>query len=435
MNKFFFDKFQNHFHSDQTGNRIFSRQVPSSPEDSVQKKAQLNLILILKEVFEKMKRDGQCPLEHVTLHIDADFPIGIYGDEKVIFNAVEDYITTVLRDFSEQPLQFHVSTHRSDDKSEFSISNQVTPMTLTLTQTVCDDRPVWNECQTDDAARTITVTKLLEDAVPSLSLQERTVSVLVFADSNDPAEISHPSGASRPSESVPTAGVTTPSSKAAHLSGNTGDSSGSLIQISLGLSYAGQSYELYHEILQEYIRVADENVELLQNYYTNKAWKDYIIRIHGLKSSSMTIGAASLSELAKKIEVFGKNGEYDAMISFHDEFLNLYRNVVDEGRQYFIRNPFKPKKEETIEPSSPESETPITPEEFSELVHSLKTSFDTFDTEEICKHAEKLRGCRFQNISLTAYAEKIIAKVNDFDYEEAAAVLSDLQCRLANHDT
>lgn len=435
MNKIFFNKLQNHFHSDRTGNCISSGQVLSSSEDSVQKETQINLILILKEVFEKIKRDGQCPLEHVTLHIDADFPIGIYGDEKVIFNAVEYYITTVLRELSEQPVQFHVSIHRFDDKSEFSISNQVTPTKLTLTQMVCDDRSVWNGCQTNDAARTMTVAELLMDAVPSLSMQERTVSVLVFTDSNGPSEESHPSRTSRPSETVPTAGVTTPSSQAAHPSGNTEESSGSLIQISLGLSYAGRSYELYHEILQEYIRVADENVELLQNYYHNKAWKDYIIRIHGLKSSSMTIGAASLSELAKKIETFGKNGEYDVMISYHDEFLNLYRNVVEEGRQYFIRNPFQSKEEETIEPSSSGSETPITPEQFSDLVHSLKTSFDTFDTEEICNHAEKLRGCCFQNISLTAYAEKIIAKVNDFDYEEAAAVLSDLQCRLANHDT
>lgn len=427
MNIFFFDKLQNHFHSDKTGSRISSRQVPSSFEDSGQK-TQLNLILIVKEVFEKIKCDGQYPLEHVTLQIDADFPIGIYGDKKVIFNAVEYYITTVLRSLSEQPVQFHFSVCPSDDKSELSVSNQVTPTTLTLTQTICDDRPVWNESQTNDTVRTITVTELLKAAVASLSLQERSVSVLVFTDSNDPAEVSHPSGA------APTTGMTTLSSKAAHPSGNTEDSSGSLIRISLGLSYAGQSYELYHEILQEYIRVADENTKLLQNYYNNKAWKDYIIRIHGLKSSSMTIGAASLSELAKKIETLGKSGEYDAMISFHDEFLNLYRNVVDESRQYFIRNPFKSKEAETIASPSCGSETQITPEQFSGYVESLKKSFDTFDTEEICNHAKKLLGCCYQNISLTVYAEKIIAKVNDFDYEDAAVILSEMQNRITDSD-
>ena len=57
---------------------------------------------------------------------------------------------------------------------------------------------------------------------------------------------------------------------------------------------------------------------MVKNYITNsfakKDWSNYIIKVHALKSTSMTIGAVPLSELAKELELSGKAADYDPIL-------------------------------------------------------------------------------------------------------------------------
>lgn len=98
----------------------------------------------------------------------------------------------------------------------------------------------------------------------------------------------------------------------------------------LGLKYSGESEELYIEIMKAFAESAEENTEKLEQSFKDENFKDYGIYVHSLKSTSMTIGAAEVSELAKKLEFNAKNGEYDEIRKDHGRLMEMYRGLVAE---------------------------------------------------------------------------------------------------------
>lgn len=51
-----------------------------------------------------------------------------------------------------------------------------------------------------------------------------------------------------------------------------------------------------------------EKADYIERLFEERSWKNYVIEVHALKSTSLSIGAAKLSELAKKLELAGKAG-------------------------------------------------------------------------------------------------------------------------------
>ena len=66
----------------------------------------------------------------------------------------------------------------------------------------------------------------------------------------------------------------------------------------------------------------------LVNAYEDENWKDYTSYVHSLKSTSRTIGARQLSELAKKLEDAGNAGDIETIRDHQDELMNLYAIVI-----------------------------------------------------------------------------------------------------------
>ena len=66
----------------------------------------------------------------------------------------------------------------------------------------------------------------------------------------------------------------------------------------------------------------------LVNAYNDENWKDYTSYVHSLKSTSRTIGATELSDLAKKLEDAGNAGDIETIREHQDELMNLYSIVI-----------------------------------------------------------------------------------------------------------
>ncbi len=79
-----------------------------------------------------------------------------------------------------------------------------------------------------------------------------------------------------------------------------------LVEEDLGIQYCGGSEEVYMEVLAEFCDVAQEDRRKIEEAYAGEQWKDYAILTHGLKSSSLSIGAKRLSEEAAGLEKSGK---------------------------------------------------------------------------------------------------------------------------------
>jgi len=104
------------------------------------------------------------------------------------------------------------------------------------------------------------------------------------------------------------------------------------ILVSKGLTYTSGNKDVYYEILEMFVQDGIEKLEQLNSYVENEDWKNYIIKVHALKSTSLTIGAVMLSEFAKKLELAGKSEDFGIIRKENKKLLKLYNEVISEGR-------------------------------------------------------------------------------------------------------
>lgn len=115
----------------------------------------------------------------------------------------------------------------------------------------------------------------------------------------------------------------------------------SYINKALGLQYCSGSKEFYAEVLALYCSSCEDEIAKMQNALKAEDWKKYTVYVHGLKSTSMNIGAEQLSTAAKELEFAGKsitesdNGREGKTYirEHHEAVMELYRATVLEGEK------------------------------------------------------------------------------------------------------
>lgn len=107
-----------------------------------------------------------------------------------------------------------------------------------------------------------------------------------------------------------------------------------LLDREMGLKYCAGIEEMYVEMLQMFCDLSQEKMQAIQNAYDAQNWKDYIVFVHALKSTSLGIGGCQLSEIAKELELAGKADEIDTILAKHDVLMDLYTETVKEAEQY-----------------------------------------------------------------------------------------------------
>ena len=116
------------------------------------------------------------------------------------------------------------------------------------------------------------------------------------------------------------------------------------LNVDMGIRYCGDSEEVYREVLQEFCDVAEEERANLEKAYADEDWKDYTIRIRGLKSSALSVGAKRLSEEAASLERAGnelqkENAAHredliEYIKEYHGKTMKLYEDSEKEGKQW-----------------------------------------------------------------------------------------------------
>lgn len=118
-----------------------------------------------------------------------------------------------------------------------------------------------------------------------------------------------------------------------------------LINKEVGIRYCANDEEFLAEMLETFFDSFEETLAKITNAYNSADWKNYTIYVHGLKSSSLTIGGEVLSAAAKELELAGKaigreenTAENEAFIrSRHEEVMKLYKETVKEAGQIIGR--------------------------------------------------------------------------------------------------
>lgn len=187
-----------------------------------------------------------------------------------------------------------------------------------------------------------------------------------------------------------------------------------------GLSYTGGDSEAYGEILALYVKKGVEKREHIDELFRHKDWKNYIIEVHALKSTSMSIGAIKLSELAKELEMAGKAESYGIIEKKNDELLTMYGEVIGIAEEYLGETAEEMPQEEVGELSE------IDPGALAEFIRRAKEACAVFDGDTMTEIAEQTaKFCR-NGEPLRNYFGRAAELAEDFEYEAAAAEIARL---------
>lgn len=107
-----------------------------------------------------------------------------------------------------------------------------------------------------------------------------------------------------------------------------------MLDIQEGIRHCGGDEKDYRDILQFVYENCDARMQDLTEFLQKEDFKNYVIKVHSMKSTLANIGAGEASEYARALEMAGKEGRFDEIQSNHPEMLGIYQNVMDEAKKY-----------------------------------------------------------------------------------------------------
>ena len=124
-----------------------------------------------------------------------------------------------------------------------------------------------------------------------------------------------------------------------------------LLDIEMGLKYSGGMEDVYWELVEMFCMLKNEKMKGINDAYAGADWNTYTTNVHGLKSTSLSIGGRQLSEAAKALEMAGRQiiakdaspEDAEAAAQFirehHQETMALYDAMVQEAEEKLAEHP------------------------------------------------------------------------------------------------
>lgn len=100
-----------------------------------------------------------------------------------------------------------------------------------------------------------------------------------------------------------------------------------------GVNHCGSKAALMKTI-RIFYRTIDSKASKIEQCLKEGLIGDYVIEVHALKSSALLIGAVPLSEAAKELEDYGKQGKTEVLEEKTPDVLTLYRDLKNILRPY-----------------------------------------------------------------------------------------------------
>lgn len=193
-----------------------------------------------------------------------------------------------------------------------------------------------------------------------------------------------------------------------------------------GLMYTGGNADAYREILEMYAKKGPEKKKYIDELFEKKDWKNYIIEVHALKSTSLSIGAVKLSELAKELEAAGKAKSYGTIEKKNIILSDMYGEIIDIVNDYLGESG-------TTDNDADEEITELTEisaEKLSEYVGRAKEACGGFDGEAMAAIAEEVSEYSYKGKPLKDYFGRAAELAEDFEYDNAAEEIARLETEM-----
>lgn len=170
-----------------------------------------------------------------------------------------------------------------------------------------------------------------------------------------------------------------------------------------GIEHCGGTAD-YLEVLTVFAGSIRSTAREIEGYFRMEEWKNYTAKVHALKSTAKIVGAAELSEKARRLEEAGNAGRIDEIRLDHPSLMELYLTYAEK------LSPLIPQEEN-------ESEKPqIDMDELAEAFEAMGELTAAFDLDSLQFIFESLDGYRLPEKESALYKEiKEAAAVPDWD--------------------
>lgn len=191
------------------------------------------------------------------------------------------------------------------------------------------------------------------------------------------------------------------------------------IDTSIGMESCHGKPDVYIKLLTVYADQAADYAKQLEDSIADKKLDAYAVAAHAVKSSSASIGAMDISDVAGLQEMFAKQGSYGDIISMHSDFIKALIEVTAEARKICIR----------IQGEQPEVKVDdrlyeISREEYLDVLDSAAEKLSYYDEEGSVRELARLDNAKYKDEPCVYAAEEARRKIDAFDMDGAKEVIA-----------
>lgn len=190
---------------------------------------------------------------------------------------------------------------------------------------------------------------------------------------------------------------------------------------STGLLNIGNNEESYYAILNTYYAEGIAKVKELPELLEAGNLSLFTTHVHGIKSSSLSIGALVVSEMFKELEGFGKERDVDSIKKYYKPYSEAFVKILGDVKDYLIeKNSFTYKEPDIIEEKEGEEEVLS-----SDVLNEFKTYIDKMDLKNSDSMIEVIASKNYGR-ELNEQIAQMKAAYERFDFHIVKAILKKL---------
>ncbi len=211
------------------------------------------------------------------------------------------------------------------------------------------------------------------------------------------------------------------------------------LNVQKGILYCN-GREGYLAVLQGYCEEFEEFGIGAESLFEQQDWKNYTIEVHGIKGAMRSIGAETLSDMARLLEFAGKDGNTDYILVHHGELMEEYLKLLDNlCRNQWIR-PQKPvtsaSEEDDADSAEDISNLPVLGEEkFTEILGIMESAMYALNKEILLEEIQELQKYQYHGNSLKAALRPVARKVEREDYISAVELAVSIKEKLSGKES
>lgn len=189
------------------------------------------------------------------------------------------------------------------------------------------------------------------------------------------------------------------------------------VEIETGLANCGHSISDYLEVLKITYTYGEKQLTELYDMWKNGDYENYTIKIHSMKSTSLNLGAVSISELAKAEEMAGKSGDFSYIDTYADEFHEQYKILLQQIESVLLHYHMLEENKElkTLD------ETMI-----PQILNNIQTYIDDFEFEKVFELLDELKNYQLPENYQTTF-QQLADYMDELDVDSINTLLNELR--------